>query len=320
MRERRRLLVTILILLLILGGLIYLYISISRPPVIVAPTEKGLTYLRSIYGFGPDEKSQLKSPLGIGADKRGRLFIADSQHFRVLIFDVDGRYLGQLGKYGTGRGEIAHPEGVDVDSDGNIYVADTSNQKVLVFGPDLKFKNEVAEMYPTAVFVKGNRVYIATRFYISIRNRDLKELDRWGGQGRNVGQFDSLRGIAVLKNNTVVVSDANNMRLQALLNGRGDVAWLVGSPPKSMSDPKRAFGLPGGLAIDQDENIYVVDSFRFSIQIFNSKGKKLTELGQFGTKEGQFNYPSDIAYLGNRLFAITDTYNNRVQIVRLTIP
>ncbi|MFZ3063151.1 MAG: 6-bladed beta-propeller, partial [Actinomycetota bacterium] len=65
--------------------------------------------------------------------------------------------------------------------------------------------------------------------------------------------------------------------------------------------------------------IYVMDPFHSSVQIFNDKGKKLTELGEFGTKEGQFNYPSDIVYMGNRLFAITDTYNNRVQIVRIIL-
>lgn len=214
---------------------------------------------------------------------------------------------------------MQYPEGVDVDSDGNIYVTDTTLHKVLVFGADLKFKKEVAEMYPLAVYVKGNRVYIATSFNISIRNKDLKQIDRWGKRGREVGQFDFPHGIAVLKNNTVVVSDANNMRLQALLNSKGDAAWVVGNPPKSMSDPNRAFGLPGGLTIDEDENIYVMDPFHGSVQIFNNKGKKLAELGAFGSKEGEFNYPSDIAYLGNRLFAITDTYNNRVQIVRITI-
>lgn len=319
MRRRRLLIAAIVVLLLLLGGLIYLYISITKPSLLVAPSVKGLTYIRSIYGFGPDEKSQLKSPLGIGADKQGRIFVADSQHNRVLIFNVNGSYVGRLGKYGTRRGEMKHPEGVDVDSDGNIYVTDTALHKVLVFKPGLTFKTEVAEMYPLAVYVKGNRVYIATASDVSIRNKDLKQIDRWGSRGREIGQFDFPHGIAVLENNTVVVSDANNMRLQALLNSKGDAAWVVGAPPKSMSDPNRLFGLPGGLTVDEDENIYVMDPFHSSVQIFNDKGKKLAEVGEFGTKEGQFNYPSDIAYLGNRLFAITDTYNNRVQIVRISL-
>ncbi len=108
------------------------------------------------------------------------------------------------------------------------------------------------------------------------------------------------------------------MRIQALLNSKGDAAWVIGKPPKDIRDVNREFGLPAGMTLDKSQNIFVCDPLRSTVHVFNQDGKRLAELGEIGNKDGQFYFPSDIAYLDGNEFALTDTNNDRVQIVRIS--
>lgn len=311
--------VVLIILLAILGGLVFLYLRLNEPADVPGRSEvKGITWIRSIYGFGKKPKELLNSPVGVGVDSRGRIFAADGQNGRVLVFTKEGGYVGQLGKPGLTRGKISYPQGIDVGPDDEIYVTDTKRQVLMVFGPDLQFRDEIHGQEPLAVWATSDKVYLASMAHIVILDKNLKVLEKWGRRGKAVGDFDFPHGIAVLRNGVVVVSDGNNMRIQALINGKGDAAWVYGSPPESVFTRSRAFGLPAGMALDSNQNIYVMDPLRSSVHAFNDKGKLLGEYGDIGQEDGQFNYPSDIAYLGGDEFVISDTFNNRLQIVRIT--
>jgi len=321
MHRRQFLVIVLILLLLALGVLVYLYLTLVNPISIVSGPAKvpGITYVTSVYGYGNSDETQLRRPIGIGVDSKGRLFVADTGNGRVLIFDNDGDYVGQVGKSGMERGRIKQPTGLEVGPNDDIYVCDTARHMVLIFDKNQRFKTEIPEMSPTDVYVKDNKIYILTWSHISIYSaKNYRFIDRWGKRGKKIGQFDFPHGIAILKNNIYVVSDGNNMRLQALLNGRGDTAWVVGKPPKDIKDPNREFGLPAGLTVDEEENIYVCDPLRSTIHVFNKTGKRLAELGEVGNKEGQFYYLSDITYMGDNTFAITDTNNDRVQILRIS--
>jgi hypothetical protein len=84
---------------------------------------------------------------------------------------------------------------------------------------------------------------------------------------------------------------------------------------------ERRFGLPAGLAVDEQRRLFLVDAFNFSIRILNWHGKEISQLGgEPGQDEGQFYQAAGIAYVGNGIFAIADQFNNRIQVVQITIP
>lgn len=311
--------IVLVVLLALLAGLILLYLWFIRPPAETGgrAAAKGITWVRSIYGYGKQPSELLNSPIGVAADSRGRIFVADSQNRRVLVFNTDGSYVGRLGKTGAHRGQTNFPQGVDVGPDGRIYVTDTERQVLMVFGPDLKFIDEIHGQMPLAVWATRDKVYLATMDRVVVLDKKLTVLEKWGKRGKAVGDFDFPHGVAVLKNGIVVVSDGNNMRLQALLNGRGQAAWVVGTPPESVFTRNRVFGLPGGIALDDQQRIYVMDPLSSAVHVFNDKGKKLGEYGDLGSEDGQFNYPSDISYMGGEQFVVADTYNNRLQIIKI---
>ncbi|MCG7849273.1 MAG: PxKF domain-containing protein [ANME-2 cluster archaeon] len=69
-----------------------------------------------------------------------------------------------------------------------------------------------------------------------------------------------------------------------------------------------------GIAVDPSSgNIYFADRINHRIQKFSSTGEFITELGSYGSGDGQFFYPNDIAVDLNGDFYVADTSNVRIQ-------
>ena len=74
------------------------------------------------------------------------------------------------------------------------------------------------------------------------------------------------------------------------------------------------FSYPAGVAVDQDDNIYVSDYGNSSILKFNKEGKLMKVVGQKGTQPGEFSDPSLIKVINDKLY-VCDRGNYRVQIL-----
>ena len=82
-------------------------------------------------------------PRGVAVDASGRLFVADTNNNRVLVFatpwtsSLASIVLGQTSMSGSGAGaglgQLNGPEGLFVDGAGDLWVADTGNHRVLRF-------------------------------------------------------------------------------------------------------------------------------------------------------------------------------------------
>ncbi len=71
---------------------------------------------------------------------------------------------------------------------------------------------------------------------------------------------------------------------------------------------------PTGLARDaQRGRIYVADTRAHDIKVFNDDGKLMNVIGQRGEGDGEFNFPTHLAFVADKLY-VTDTLNSRIQI------
>ena len=70
---------------------------------------------------------------------------------------------------------------------------------------------------------------------------------------------------------------------------------------------------PIGIAVDTDNDVYVVDSGNSQIKKFDSNGKLLLSWGSAGSDNGQFIHPSGI-FVGKKYAYVADTGNARVQM------
>jgi NHL repeat-containing protein len=78
--------------------------------------------------------------VGVGVDRGGSVYVANTVRHRVEIFDARGRAVGSWGGKGTAAGRLRFyqdPEvtigGLAVTPDGTVYVADSGNGRVQVF-------------------------------------------------------------------------------------------------------------------------------------------------------------------------------------------
>ena len=77
------------------------------------------TFIRAFGGTGHGP-GQLYGPHAIAMDEDGRLFVADRQNQRIVIFDQDGNYINRWTQFGM-------PSDIAIDDNGRIYVADSES-------------------------------------------------------------------------------------------------------------------------------------------------------------------------------------------------
>ena len=229
------------------------------------------------------------------------------------------------------------PDGIAIDNDrGDIYVADCMNQQIQVFNASGKFLRVMPPhpwtklgkggggrgegLYPTALTVSGDYVYVCDAYQIVVFKRDGTFVRQFGSPGRAPGHLDRPNGIVVGKDGTIYVSDSNHNRVEAFTNA-GKLKWTAGQVPAGAFDVEqtgsRDFGLPRGLALDGKDNLFIADAFHFAIEAYDKNGHKLGEVGDRGTTPGLFNFPNDIAITNTGVAYIVDRANQRVQAVRI---
>lgn len=99
----------------------------------------------SIGALEGAEEQMLGQIGGIASDGE-RIFVIDRQVPTVRIYDLSGRYLGEIGAAGEGPGEYESPASVAIDSAGRVLVRDDRGRGILVFSP----AGEYIERYPMA--------------------------------------------------------------------------------------------------------------------------------------------------------------------------
>jgi len=88
---------------------------------------------------GADSGPQLSDPAAVTVDDDGNVYVADTNHHRLVKYAPDGRQLMAFGAEGSDPGCFSYPGDVRVTDDGLIYVADKNNTRVQKFSPEGSF-------------------------------------------------------------------------------------------------------------------------------------------------------------------------------------
>ena len=143
----------------------------------------------------------------------------------------------------------------------------------------------------------------AGRQAIFVFDQKLGKLDVWRGATKDFN-FVSPVGVAVAKNGDILVADSE-LRRVIRLDSKGNPKSTLG-----FEDLER----PTGLSIDaKTGRIFVADTGEHNIKVYSDAGKLIQVIGQVGTRRGEFNAPTHISFVGDKLY-VTDTFNARVQI------
>jgi DNA-binding beta-propeller fold protein YncE len=73
------------------------------------------------------------------------------------------------------------------------------------------------------------------------------------------------------------------------------------------------FDYPVDIAVDSEENIYVIDQGNGRIQKFDKDGDFILKWGKRGAKEGEFKKPASIYIDSDDMIYVVDSFNHRIQ-------
>jgi DNA-binding beta-propeller fold protein YncE len=91
------------------------------------------TFLFSFGDKGGDS-GKLARARGIAVDDlHDRIYVSDYLRHTVLVYDLTGQWLYEIGGKGTRPGSFFYPSSLCLDGDGVLYVADTFNHRVQIF-------------------------------------------------------------------------------------------------------------------------------------------------------------------------------------------
>ncbi len=225
--------------------------------------------------FGTSGSGQVDGPRGLDVDAEGNVWVADTNHHRVVKFNSKGEYVSHFGSFGTANGQFKEPLDVAVTAGGDLWVTDGGNARAQKFNSKGEYLGKVS----------------------------------W--PGGSSGQFVEPWGIDIGPDGTIWVADARYYRIEQFSAG-GTFIREVHGAGWGGSGPAE-FGGPTGLEIDATGTIWVVESDNKRVQKLSSTGQYLDQFGTGGTGQGQFEEPQAIAVKPSGQLLVTDRWNNDVQ-------
>lgn len=223
-----------------------------------------------LYEFTDDE--HLAEPSRVTADRQGRILVLDLDRSRIQRFSYRGEYLGPLQLSGLPEGKPSFTA-LLVDGNGDLYVGESHSGQVLVFGEDLRLKR------------------------------------RYGGPGREKGQFDGIVGIAVDAERVYVASQDGVAVHVFSRAGRLLRAW--GYHDAGLQN----VSLPAGIAVDAAGRVVLLDTLRQELKYFDPEGQLVDIFGGLGRLPGEVAYPTDLSMDRRGRLCVADRGNVRVQVL-----
>ncbi len=138
----------------------------------------------------------IDGPSGVNVDRLGRVLVADTHFYRVLIYTREGQLIDQVGEgvQGSKPGRFVYATDAVIDREENLIVCEYGDfDRVQVFSPKGQF------------------------------------LRQWGGHGYEPGQFTRPRGMVIDESDRLYVADSCNHRDSGLRHQR-ECAERVGRP------------------------------------------------------------------------------------------
>jgi sugar lactone lactonase YvrE len=274
---------------------------------------------------GPAERA----PVYVAVGPTGRVFVADRLQRAVFVYDRDGEMLDAI----LGP-DLTLSEYVSKHVDGfqpgdmlayNLFGAVVRFQKAgegeqVLPAPDL------AGWAPLGIRVDERGTMLLTdvvegQHAVREFSGDLILAATWqefdppeivfGAQGHDSGEFMYPNSAVADSQGRIYVTDGNNGRI-SVWDELGSFLFNFGR-----GAGESALSLPRGAAMDHRDRLHIVDAVDQSVKVYDvsePEPRFLFAFGDWGTEDGEFSYPVDIALDGTGRLYIADRENNRIQV------
>ncbi|WP_328983496.1 NHL repeat-containing protein [Thiorhodovibrio winogradskyi] len=235
-------------------------------------------------------------------------------------FEVDVRYVRQIGPLLSTAQQFAGPFGVSLSKRNRLWIADDLGHSVILFDNDGKVVREFnchgqapgCFSYVDAVIEgPGGLLYVADtgNNRVQLLNPDGTAkgmIKRWNLYSMGLS---NPRDVALDGDGGLFVADWGNHCIRNF-SIEGEYRSSIGSRGQGQGQ----FEHPIAIAFDDNGNLYVSDFGNHRIQKFDSSGEFIKIIGQQGTRVGEFINPAGIAFDQNGWLYIVDRGNSRIQV------
>ena len=175
-----------------------------------------------IYG---SNHLQFYNPVGICFSKTSNsLYVCDQYNHRIQVLSTDLTFKSSFGTNGNGNGQFQRPFDAALDDSNNLHVTDNGGHRVQVFNAEGRFlraftnkANGEKLKNPWSIAIdSSNTVYVSENgpHSVSVFTSQGDYITSFGTRGAEVGQFNNINGLTADQNDSIIVSDYYNGRVQ----------------------------------------------------------------------------------------------------------
>ena len=220
------------------------------------------------WGTSGGGDGELDGPSGIAIDGADDVYVSDTHNHRIQKFTGDGEPL-----LAFGSGQLDLPWGLTVAPSGDVYVADWGNDRILRFSPT----GESVATYGMSGRGDGELQRPAS---VAVDDQGYMYVADWGNERVHVldpegGFVTKTRGEATLskwaENFLRINSEEAHARSRANLEPEIDL-FDTDDAHEESSQIEKLFWSPMSVKLDSSGKLYVTESNRHRIQIFQKTG------------------------------------------------
>ncbi|XP_041379764.1 LOW QUALITY PROTEIN: RING finger protein nhl-1-like [Gigantopelta aegis] len=239
-----------------------------------------------MFGTKGSAEGQFNNPVDIAIDRRGLVYVSDTNNHRIQIFTSEGTVYIQFGTKGSGPGQLSYPLGIVIDDNNIMYITEWDSE-MSMDGKSIKSIGKQGSgplefRLPDSITISPitGHIYIADydNHRIQVLNPDLIFSHMFGTKGSAEGQFNNPIDIAIDRRGLVYVTDFNNHRIQTFTSEGLFLSQFgtKGSGPGQLSYPL-------GIVIDDNNLMYITERDNHRISIFTTDGLFIRSFGGQGS-------------------------------------
>ncbi len=232
------------------------------------------TFLSRWGGPGSGD-GEFRYPSGITTDGLGYVYVSDYANNEIQKFTSNGTFVTKWGSHGLANGKFSNLMDVAADVSGNVFTVEMG---------EAAGSSRIQKFTSNGTFVTkwGSMCWFNDIFY---GKNGCIDPDGEGPLSLGDGQFNMAKGIAVDPSGFVYVVDQRNSRIQKFTNNgtfvtkwgtecqRLQFLFFIPGSKSCPSAENNEFMFPnGGIAVDPNGFVYVLDQNNNRIQKFNSNG------------------------------------------------